>query len=1556
MGMENKPNFLLRLYYGIEDRYYDLMEWLQAHHIPAVKVFVEPIEKHGIPSLPFTILFFLLLALAAGFVAVNGIPFNTSSLCSFLKCNSATQQPSSHGSFQVKVFQGANALEGATVIVYDGSNELASGVTGSEGSVSFDSLPARTLSFKAFKEGLGAVVKKFDTSKDSTLILSFSILQHYSGSTTIAVMDALTGFPLSGAQVFYSVPGKPTGSLSTDSNGKTGLRVEAGVKAVISISLQGYATNTLTFIAGSSDVIVKLYPSSSLPPEFTPPPNNPGRNFTSETGNVVVTIHDVQGNAVQNGSVQLFDDSSGALIASSDIRGGNAQFKEVSKGQGVYITVFSEGYSPYDSSSVPGGKQVVSDVTSFDVILQQLDSNSSNTTIQCVDESSNPTNCNLYLYYYPASLLSSFPIQGTLSIPLAPGDAYYVLATADSKLPSRSSLFTSGQEVSLVLRQANPGNSGMLNVTVRDDEGTSLLGAGVELFNNQGYAAYPGVITDENGVASIGPIDAGPYTLTAYSNGKSVTQNIQVRIGVNNVDLVVVLNAALLNLTAFDASTLQKIKAKFTTYDSQGNKLGECAPSPCPIQVPPSKVRLFAKEEGYADYQTTLFPLRAEQLSVQAFMIPSNSQQQVFANFVSITDLNNNPVQSLDAGGEYIVTLSISAIQADETGIQLRVGDQGSEASEQAGLIAATEQDSLQVFKSTSFRVSGPECSDLQFVSSPDGLYKWMQLSYQGNASREVSFLLKVKDTASPSTPITLNYRAYARRGLVYYRDPADPELGSSNSSDTKADCYSDSTPLSFQINRIIQNTTTTTSSTSTSTTSSTTTTLPSQYCGDNVCSEGEDSCSCPSDCPGQCVEKSFTDSANISFDENTGKFSSNVPEIDLQIDSVFPGDAIPLNFNMSQQCRNGLQVTIHTSQGTGSCYGFDNINNKLYFKGNELNPSCPLSVQGNSIPGDSGASLTLTMLPSCNPTNSLTIPVKVIAKDAPSFNFIPKGLSGDSAAKLIYLINEKQVGQRVISALSTNTHAATTFDLTASKAKAIAWRGPGTLTFTEGSNAAQIGEVSYSQAASYFPGETDLGHQASQCSDYLCCAGNWCTPNAFLQQFSMFKQAAASVANSTAFRRGNGQPFNYLAPGQNFEYRTVSQLIEGASPKLISEIQVQDAPGQCTQGNPGVYEVLASSPNGNNWSYNARTMNLHEYDYVAPACNAGYTALENATQPDTAFIPLCDFLYGEKECIKTAKNSNTASNEQSKHPQPRIIPSLFIPLKGGAFLCQALSAKYVTAYTTTSSVLSALIPPNPGCVSAITAVQTAYTAYQICLIAPNPTPPTPGITPYTTCADPVTAAIASATVACPKEFTKNLDTAFKAEFIAGKACDLTTDVYYDVPGIIPPRSSRMQCYAYMDSCEVSCTPRPSMLVALPYNNQYYCFLHTGINGKCLPGIPSLSTLAQTALCVSPNILGNMGQYLHTAFMLNGLVGAFKNLNNPQGSVGSLASVLNPPLRSKAISKLCEFVLDPGECGLGSKGSFNSFTGLDFGVGDVVACASGGEVSCYSITNGIQIS
>jgi hypothetical protein len=101
------------LYYKIEDKWFDLLDWLEEHHIPVYKI-VDPLEKRGIPSLPVFVALMLIVVYFLATMLMGGI--------------------STGAGFKISVLDNHNnALGNAGIEVYQNDRLVVSGTTDSNG-------------------------------------------------------------------------------------------------------------------------------------------------------------------------------------------------------------------------------------------------------------------------------------------------------------------------------------------------------------------------------------------------------------------------------------------------------------------------------------------------------------------------------------------------------------------------------------------------------------------------------------------------------------------------------------------------------------------------------------------------------------------------------------------------------------------------------------------------------------------------------------------------------------------------------------------------------------------------------------------------------------------------------------------------------------------------------------------------------------------------------------------------------------------------------------------------------------------------------------------------------------------------------------------------------------------------------------------------------------------------------------------------------------------------------------------------------------------------------
>lgn len=131
------------LYEHMEDAYYSLLDWMEQAGVPLYK-FVDPFEERGIHTLPFVLIFLLLLFAGLFFVAFPQSPSDSA----FTLAVSADNQP----------------VANAVIQVYLNEELISTGKTGVDGIAKFDSLPVETLKFAVSAKNYDKFERSFDLS------------------------------------------------------------------------------------------------------------------------------------------------------------------------------------------------------------------------------------------------------------------------------------------------------------------------------------------------------------------------------------------------------------------------------------------------------------------------------------------------------------------------------------------------------------------------------------------------------------------------------------------------------------------------------------------------------------------------------------------------------------------------------------------------------------------------------------------------------------------------------------------------------------------------------------------------------------------------------------------------------------------------------------------------------------------------------------------------------------------------------------------------------------------------------------------------------------------------------------------------------------------------------------------------------------------------------------------------------------------------------------------------------------------------------------------------
>ncbi|HEV8290059.1 MAG TPA: hypothetical protein VGQ00_03870, partial [Candidatus Norongarragalinales archaeon] len=1113
--------------------------------------------------------------------------------------------------FRALVFAGNDPLPNATVEAFAANKSLGKAVTDANGVAIFTSLPRQIITFKVTKQGYPSTTFTVDTSKTFTRRTDLLAATSQTGGFSIRfTIKNEEGRPVSGARVASSIDGK-TETTFTDETGSTVVIAQRGAFIRVRASAPGFQSESLAFIAQKNTETVTLKRSEQK----------------IEKGSIVAKVIDrTTQSGIAQATVFLYDDSTNVLIANASTSDGKAVFSDVSLGSSVYFMVEATGY--VFPSSAQEQRITVSTTTSVNIALDPIGSiPSAPTTIKTVDETGKAIAATVYLGVQQSSrTLPPIESSGSVTREMSTNATYYAVAIASGRVYARTQQFRAGETQTLTLPTATSANSVTLTINPVDEDGFAATGFSIGLFEN-GLFALP---SQENGFYDASVVFENVpkgANLEVHAADKdnpliSATENAVADVD-KNITLNIRTKIAFIEISSIDFETGTSLPATFTSFYND-EKYESCSGSSCTIAVRAfDDVKITGKASGYADWLYESGSLSAGATkNVSAKFVPAAAANGTYAEFLGLTNIAGDTVTLVRPNTDYFAHFQYVSSQADEAGLAVRVGTQTDVATDIASI---TDYPSGEgVARSTSF-TPGSSCAiDLSHNQASDDQYKYVDISLGGGYAGEVVVKIHVKETATSASKVRLFFRAYARRGALWYRDPFDNTLKFSPNATGKDGCYANAHQEEFSvINPVTQ----------------------------------------------QPIESDFSEEAGISFDRFTGKLKMEpaITQLKLQIDTVMPGDALPL-VSKSPEC--SLLYSVQASPRTQGCYRVQN--NKLIFESGDSNPSCPIKVDRNFIEADKGANLTIQGA-CAGFSSALTLPIVINNVSVESAFVRPQGneLGEGDAAKILFIVNNKQAGRTVRTTVDQPGIADKTFTFNGPGVQAVAWRGPGTLSFLEGNKTLPGGSIYYEQAAPYLFGNVSAtGMRVNSCTDFHCCASGWCTRSAFQDNIQNFRDTAEMVGNQTAFRRGNGQPFKTLFPNNHFKFYTVAQLIEG-SQQILSDNGVTVAPtalsaGTCLTNNPGVYDLRAESDGTSNYSYIASVIPLQTFAYVTP-CNDPVPGNQ---------IPLCNYIFGNSSCINTRSNSNLLTLSQNKelHYDYRVCMYPTTPVLSAPFCAVGLT------------------------------------------------------------------------------------------------------------------------------------------------------------------------------------------------------------------------------------------------------------------------------------------
>ncbi|MEW5955569.1 MAG: carboxypeptidase-like regulatory domain-containing protein [Candidatus Micrarchaeota archaeon] len=547
--MAEAPAPAKKSFYGmLEDKWYAFVDWaVQKLHVPLDKFFVNPLEDHGIPSLPVAIAIVVALIGGIGFMLLGGAA------------------PAAV-TFSVTVTAEGEPVDGAKVTLsYEGEKFEAETINGI---AEFENVPTdKQVSVTVEKEGFEKVTKRTKPTDKAFSIrlqpaveseeerlkkalrdagveesqlrgMSLTDAQKLAERMGIGVatgeitsmhvqVETPAGEPVSEASVVYE-GGTVSDAATTGSDGKALINVPAGARVNAAASKDGYETKSKTFPA-RADATEKIILRQQRTTQARAGDSGvPGPDDAVRYATVIVRVNGRDPATeepvdVANATVTLFTEDNQRINSTNASSASPAELR-APVGERVYASVEAPGFATKSS-----GLKMVEQArtTTIAVFLDQArcrhcpdgtfdeEGNVDALTINVKSQTGRPVSgARVFLYDSEGrQLLSNQTTSSNGSAvfsDLSVGTTVIAVALQANYVTNVSRELEVGEDLNhtLTLVASTDNNSARIDATVTDFDGDAVAEAYVTIALDD-YLPLPGVYTDARGRATLADLPVG---------------------------------------------------------------------------------------------------------------------------------------------------------------------------------------------------------------------------------------------------------------------------------------------------------------------------------------------------------------------------------------------------------------------------------------------------------------------------------------------------------------------------------------------------------------------------------------------------------------------------------------------------------------------------------------------------------------------------------------------------------------------------------------------------------------------------------------------------------------------------------------------------------------------------------------------------------------------------------------------------------------------------------------------------------------------------------------
>jgi hypothetical protein len=760
MGLKN-------IYSSIEEKYYDLMDYLDNKGIPVYKV-IDFFESRNIPSFPLAIIF-VLMVLFGLFFAVSGSPILKNTV-----------------QFEVQVTDGISPLKGATVS-YSLEGKTITATTNEEGKAVIE-VAKGEFTLTATKKNFKKATKTFNSEKTLKGIIELEV--NTLEPITVQLLGKGNEILKEEIKVYFSCSENPewTETVNVITGTTTLEEVPLDCGKIIANPIGKECIESCDF--DSDESLIKIYLEEE----------------TKEKGTINFTVIDEKGNYLNGINVMVIPTGSNIAETSCVTFEGICKTEVFFGEYYIRTTDYTGEFQDYDSREE--NKTVVLNSSNQNIYFEEIKLKEGvigQIKIKVKDEEGNPIeNALIKLYKDSTKINEKRTVNGEAEFNVAEEIDYTVSITHPDYLNLEPKILRPKFDFyEFTLRKATPSNTRKITVTVVDEKNEPIENTKVFLKDAlTGSITGQEKVTGFDGKAFFERLKEGKYIVRAEKRGFEGKDSRVIEVKEKEPQEVTIklnIGQGTLDVTVLDTEKqpIQSARVKVIDYltgkelyidstDTQGKKSFSIRAD--------KKVFLEVNESAHSNYISApiqMFDGREEKTIILEDSIDSFEVKLEELSLMGMKVENASVTEGRTYKAKFKLMVP-KGIYSNNAGIHIRTGadtkNQNNTMEKDDLYIKKVLAANAKIIKGTTFNPNTGEGIDFKHLTS--GNAKWANVIFNSvkEGTYEIEALIQIRESTKGGA-MELAYRAWVEAN-GFQRDPFDAELGESESIPTKQALY----------------------------------------------------------------------------------------------------------------------------------------------------------------------------------------------------------------------------------------------------------------------------------------------------------------------------------------------------------------------------------------------------------------------------------------------------------------------------------------------------------------------------------------------------------------------------------------------------------------------------------------------------------------------------------------------------------------------------------------------------------------------------------------------